>query len=372
MVQEPGEVLSFSFLVGEILISVASGNDLDYLIAGGDRPISAWPPMLLPEADSTCLFCLMDLLIPFSTFLYLSRPLSSCSLYLLFLFLVCICTGVFLDVLGRGCGRVRSSVLVTRAPRSLVVLPTTTPCDCLLWSSIVHLYAYKPRAKMLSSLCCCIPGLSSSKTSGDAEPRPEMAQSTPRSVTDTDTTYSYSYGTNRTNRTTRTNSTHTTYRTDNQDTVEHNGYASVVSLPRYTPRPVSLREKTVDAHLRSSRPPSLSSRGSDSMDEKQQLEYDPEGGVVADDGSSAFSFQSSYGNTSTATRETPPPPYSPRMSRSMSSSISSQRAMPVPVPLHMQMQPIAQPIAQPRPVYQRPEWIGRTSPRSSEEGSRNE
>lgn len=242
---------------------------------------------------------------------------------------------------------------------------------------------------MLGSLCCCFSGLSSSKTL-DSEPKPRIPHPTPRSVadTETDTTASYSYGTNRTTRTNRTNSTYTTYSTDHQAIIDNNGYASVVSLPRYTPRPVSVHEKSVDGHMRSSRPPSLSSRGSDfdSMDEKHRFEYDPDGGVVADDRSSAFSFQSSYGNTSTATRETPPPPYSPRLSRAASLSISSQRGMPgpvsgpgpgpLPLPLQMQMQmqmqPMAQPIAQPRPVYQRPEWIGRTSPRSSVEGSRNE
>lgn len=228
------------------------------------------------------------------------------------------------------------------------------PQPCLYCLSTVYLSTCLPvhtctptksrsDCKMFRSICCCFPGLSSPETP-EPEPRPEMTESTPRSDAN------HSNGNSNSNSTTDT---------DNRN----NGYASVVSLPRYTPRPLSIHEKTVDAHLRSPSP----SAQSDSMDEKQRFEYDSEGGVTADDGSSAFSFQSSYGNTSTATRETPPPPYSPRMSRSMSLSFSSQRAMPLqPLPLPL---PIAQPIAQPPPIYQRPEWIGR-SPRCSEEVER--
>lgn len=80
--------------------------------------------------------------------------------------------------------------------------------------------------------------------------------------------------------------------------------------------------------------------------------------VTADDVSSAFSFQSSYGNTSTATRETPPPPYSagvsPTPSRRTTVSVSSA--------ILRQQQMVN--IAQPQPVFQRPEWMVR-SPRYS-------
>lgn len=65
---------------------------------------------------------------------------------------------------------------------------------------------------------------------------------------------------------------------------------------------------------------------------------------VSSDVSSAVSFPSSYGNTSTATRETPPPPYSPPFlspapSRSMSVSSTHQPQIP-------------NAITQPRPVFQ--------------------
>ncbi|KAE8354886.1 hypothetical protein BDV28DRAFT_155865 [Aspergillus coremiiformis] len=72
---------------------------------------------------------------------------------------------------------------------------------------------------------------------------------------------------------------------------------------------------------------------------------------LTSDVSSAISFPSSYGNTSTATRDTPPPPYSsrgvsPAPSRSM--SVSSAGYPLPPQPLAMMQ------IAQPRPVFQRP------------------
>ncbi|KAJ5669137.1 hypothetical protein N7462_010207 [Penicillium macrosclerotiorum] len=105
------------------------------------------------------------------------------------------------------------------------------------------------------------------------------------------------------------------------------GYASVVPLPQYTPRPVSIHEKTLEAHLRD--PPMSSDANIISYhDEKNRNVYDDE---VSSDSSSTISYPSSYGNTSTATRETPPPPYSPRhsavLSRSRSISISSAMAV---------------------------------------------
>ncbi|KAJ5095879.1 hypothetical protein NUU61_005235 [Penicillium alfredii] len=110
------------------------------------------------------------------------------------------------------------------------------------------------------------------------------------------------------------------------------GYAAVVPLPQYTPRPMSIHEKTLEAHMRDS---SISSESQDTYptDEKNRNLYDEE---VTSDGSSAISFPSSYGNTSTATRETPPPPYSPRhsvvLNRSRSISISSAMAVTINPP----------------------------------------
>ncbi|KAJ5959944.1 uncharacterized protein N7479_007094 [Penicillium vulpinum] len=108
---------------------------------------------------------------------------------------------------------------------------------------------------------------------------------------------------------------------------EDGGYSSVVPLPQYTPRPMSLHEKTLESHMRD---PPVSSESQDSYpsDEKNASHYDED---VTSDSSSAISFPSSYGNTSTATRDTPPPPYSPRhsavLSRSRSMSISSAMAV---------------------------------------------
>ena len=161
--------------------------------------------------------------------------------------------------------------------------------------------------------------------------------------------------------------------------VNDEGYTPNAPLPRYTPRPMSIREKTLEAHMRD---PPLSSSSSSSYsrrqsytptgDEKHPYEFDHShsrhgrDGVTADDVSSAFSFQSSYGNTSTATRETPPPPYSAEVSpvptpttrRSFSSNHSQQQQQ-------QQQQPVVH-IAQPRAVFQRPEWMVR-SPRCSVE-----
>ncbi|KAJ5467468.1 hypothetical protein N7475_005220 [Penicillium sp. IBT 31633x] len=107
---------------------------------------------------------------------------------------------------------------------------------------------------------------------------------------------------------------------------EDGGYSSVVPLPQYTARPMSLHEKTLEAHMRDP-PISSESHGPYPQDEKNANNYDD----VTSDSSSAISFPSSYGNTSTATRETPPPPYSPRHSamlcRSRSMSISSAMAV---------------------------------------------
>lgn len=109
------------------------------------------------------------------------------------------------------------------------------------------------------------------------------------------------------------------------------GYASVVPLPQYTPRPMSIQEKTLEGNMRD--PPISSDSTPYPTDEKNRNLYDED---VSSDGASTFSYPSSYGNTSTATRETPPPPYSPRhsamLSRSRSFSISSAMAVTINPP----------------------------------------
>lgn len=157
--------------------------------------------------------------------------------------------------------------------------------------------------------------------------------------------------------------------TNDPDSTE-TGYTSPADLPAYTPRPVSIHEKTLELHMRDPPVPSTSAFPPDQPqqsypDEKAQYQYRysidhpasnnrPED--LSSDVSSAISFTSSYGNTSTATRETPPPPYSPRdgspaPSRSMSVSSGSGPG-PGGVPM---MQ-----IAQPRPVFQRQETLVRS------------
>ncbi|KAL3467889.1 hypothetical protein BJX64DRAFT_247652 [Aspergillus heterothallicus] len=179
------------------------------------------------------------------------------------------------------------------------------------------------------------------------------------------------------------------------------GYNTVVPLPAYTPRPMSIHEKTLEAHMRD---PPISSETYHhtqlhnqneqlsninpytlSTDEKQRLAWEEATGTtptptnyhsdtspnynyyypyythprpeeVTSDVSSALSFPSSYGNTSTATRETPPPPYSPPVlspapSRSMSISSAYRHAYPG----------FAGPmvaLTQPPPVFQRPDGAG--------------
>lgn len=96
------------------------------------------------------------------------------------------------------------------------------------------------------------------------------------------------------------------------------GYATVVPLPQYTPRPMSINEKTLESHLRD--PPMSSDSNPFDPDAKDRHMYHEE---VTSDASSAISYPSSYGNTSTATRETPPPPYSPRQSAQMTRARSA-------------------------------------------------
>lgn len=125
------------------------------------------------------------------------------------------------------------------------------------------------------------------------------------------------------------------------------GYSPVVPLPRYTPRPMSIHEKTLENSNQRS-----PSRGY-GLDEKNRQDFeDSENAVlqsqstgsscatvtaasttapttIMDDASSAYSFPSSFGHTSTETRETLPPPYSSCASsfyaRSRASSVRSHR-----------------------------------------------
>ncbi|KAF7165299.1 hypothetical protein CNMCM6106_001523 [Aspergillus hiratsukae] len=135
-------------------------------------------------------------------------------------------------------------------------------------------------------------------------------------------------------------------------TFDEDGYTPPIPLPRYTPRPMSsMQEKTLEAHMRD--PPISSSRSIASLhDEKNPRDFTSTDGdehELTSDVSSAISFPSSYGNTSTATRETPPPPYSPRISPAPSRSMSISSLYPPPLP---PPPPMAH-IAQPRPVLRR-------------------
>ncbi|EED16264.1 conserved hypothetical protein [Talaromyces stipitatus ATCC 10500] len=121
-----------------------------------------------------------------------------------------------------------------------------------------------------------------------------------------------------------------------------NGYAPVVPLPRYTPRPMSIHEKTLENNSNFQR---THDQQQHRPDEKNRQDFEPEetlqsqstGGsssatvtpAIVDDASSAYSFPSSFGHTSTETRDTPPPPYSSCASsfysRSRASSLRSHR-----------------------------------------------
>ncbi|PGH01947.1 hypothetical protein AJ79_07778 [Helicocarpus griseus UAMH5409] len=108
-------------------------------------------------------------------------------------------------------------------------------------------------------------------------------------------------------------------------------YLSMAPLPRYTPRPMSLHEKT----LAFERGQSNFNHGQSYLlrDEKNRHECERELAASqrddhSSDTSSAVSVPSSFGNTSTATTETPPPPYSSNSSiapsrHSLSLSIST-------------------------------------------------
>lgn len=149
---------------------------------------------------------------------------------------------------------------------------------------------------------------------------------------------------------------------------EYNPNWPTCPLPRYTERPISIYEKTI-----------IYNRGSNTQDiegnefphdEKRQqapnsqteaAQVQPElpqentGGDHASDASSTFSFPSSYGNTSTATRS-PPPAYSAPSSRATSQrnpsiSLTSVEADAVQTAMRTGNSPSPQPHLQhPRPV----------------------
>lgn len=150
------------------------------------------------------------------------------------------------------------------------------------------------------------------------------------------------------------------------DTVT-NGYTPVVPLPRYTPHAVSTHEKSIENNFHDQQYHQRNPDRKDRQDFEQQeatLHTHNTGGssssgatvtaTVDDDASSAYSFPSSFGQTSTATRETPPPPYSScgsasLYSRSRASSLRSyhrrsdslsnhplRNQTPPPLPLPMQ------------------------------------
>lgn len=146
------------------------------------------------------------------------------------------------------------------------------------------------------------------------------------------------------------------------------GYVPVVPLPRYTPRPVSIHEKTLQGHARD---PSTSST-SGARDEKSRQDIKEPCSPTNEDTSSiissTFSIPSSYGNTSTATRETPPPPYSsfpsPTPSRPM--SIQGTGTGTTRMSLYTggtESSPITPPpmihIPQPQPVFRQPDFLNR-------------
>jgi hypothetical protein len=124
-----------------------------------------------------------------------------------------------------------------------------------------------------------------------------------------------------------------------------NGYSPIVPLPRYTPRPMSIHEKTLENNMQ--RPQHRADEknrqhfASEDEEDTAALNFQSTGSssatvtattaptTIMDDASSAYSFPSSFGHTSTETRDTPPPPYSSCGSsfyaRSRASSVRSHR-----------------------------------------------
>ncbi|OJD21023.1 hypothetical protein ACJ73_07641 [Blastomyces percursus] len=108
-------------------------------------------------------------------------------------------------------------------------------------------------------------------------------------------------------------------------------YLSTAPLPIYTPRPVSVHEKTLAFQHRQS---NSNEQPDFPRDEKNRYEFErvfasPQLDDRSSDASSEVSVPSSFGNTSTATTETPPPPYS-----SNSSIAPSRRSTSISVLTH--------------------------------------
>lgn len=148
------------------------------------------------------------------------------------------------------------------------------------------------------------------------------------------------------------------------------GYMPVVPLPRYTPRPVSIHEKTLDGNTRLNESGDITPRGSmeknrHEFEESSAQSSQPTGTTTTatatmDDASSAYSFPSSFGHTSTDTRDTPPPPYASctslaQTSRSRASSMRSYRGSLLNYSMQSNSSPITPPpmahIHHPQPIF---------------------
>jgi hypothetical protein len=146
------------------------------------------------------------------------------------------------------------------------------------------------------------------------------------------------------------------------------GYVPIVPLPRYTPRPVSVHEKTLESNSLSNVSGATTSRD---PDEKNRHEFEETSAqssqhtgttttATMDDASSAYSFPSTFGHTSTDTRDTPPPPYASctslaQTSRSRASSMRSHWGSLINYPMQPNSSPITPPpmahIHHPQPVF---------------------
>lgn len=120
---------------------------------------------------------------------------------------------------------------------------------------------------------------------------------------------------------------------------EDDPFHSSQPLPRYTERPTSIREKTLafsgrrsiadDPVPRNEKNIDITQTPSQPQPQPQSQSQPHESATTSSDdhfsdASSTFSLPSSFGNTSTATGETPPPPYS-----IISSRAPSQRSMSI-------------------------------------------
>jgi hypothetical protein len=145
------------------------------------------------------------------------------------------------------------------------------------------------------------------------------------------------------------------------------GYVPTVPLPRYTPHPISTDEKTIAFERRQSLASVSNLQPHEfPQDEKRPYVYESESNHpqfdghrsppartddLSSDASSTLSVPSSFGNTSTATTETPPPPYSSRPSRAP----SHRSVSPSPSSHGTSMTEISLNTAPPSPVLQIPQ-----------------